>query len=226
LSSENASSKDFPKKALPGTSSSGLDDAPPPADLLRRGFDDPQGLLAEVFDVFHDRYWHLLNFRMDHRLMSRVDADDILQDAYLAAQQRIHHWIEKPKFSLFAWVRMIVVQSLIDVHRQHIGADMRCAGREVTLGGPRMPHTTAASLANGLAGNQTSPSGAAMRNESQEQLMAAISQMSEIDQEMIALRHFEGLSNKQAAEVLELSMTAASNRYVRAIAKLQEVLGD
>jgi RNA polymerase sigma-70 factor (ECF subfamily) len=48
--------------------------------------------------------------------------------------------------------------------------------------------------------------------------------MSELDQETIALRHFEGLTNSETAEVLGLSVTAASNRYVRALVRLREIL--
>ena len=201
-----------------------FDDLPPPKALVCRAADSPGTLLSEVFDVYHSTFWHLITFRMDRRLMARVDADDILQDGFLATKQRINHWVNDPKYSLFAWVRMTILQTMIDIHRRHLDADMRCAGREISLGGARMPNTTAISLAGGLASNRTSPSGVAMRQESADQLHQAIEMMSDTDQEMIALRHFEGLTNKQAAEVLGLNITAASNRYVRALDRLQEVL--
>ena len=101
---------------------------------------------------------------------------------------------------------------------------MRSAGREVSIRGPQYPQTTSVSLAAQLVGNQTSPSGAAQRDEASDALCRAIEQMSELDQETIALRHFEGLSNTETAEVLGISVTAASNRYVRAISRLKEIL--
>jgi DNA-directed RNA polymerase specialized sigma24 family protein len=42
--------------------------------------------------------------------------------------------------------------------------------------------------------------------------------------EVLALRHFEGLSNGETAAVLGLQKAAASNRYVRALKRLKEVL--
>jgi RNA polymerase sigma-70 factor (ECF subfamily) len=48
--------------------------------------------------------------------------------------------------------------------------------------------------------------------------------LSELDQEVLALRHFEELSNSETAEVLELSEQAASLRYVRALSRLKHVL--
>ncbi|TWU01937.1 sigma-70 family RNA polymerase sigma factor [Neorhodopirellula pilleata] len=201
-----------------------LDRNPPEPALLRRASEEPDVLLGEVFDVHHDTFWHLVTFRMDGRLMSRIDADDVLQDAYLAAKIRIEHWVQHPKHSLFVWTRMTVMQTLIDVHRRHLEAGKRSAGREISIGGARLPNTTAESLAGILAASQTSPSGRAIREESSAELQRAIETMSEIDQEMIALRHFEGLNNQQAAEVLGLSATAASNRYIRALSRLQAVL--
>jgi RNA polymerase sigma-70 factor (ECF subfamily) len=48
--------------------------------------------------------------------------------------------------------------------------------------------------------------------------------MDPIDQEVLALRHFEELTNSEVAEVLSIQQKAASIRYVRAIARLKDVL--
>ena len=49
--------------------------------------------------------------------------------------------------------------------------------------------------------------------------------MDPIDREILALRHFEELTNAETAEELEISVQAASKRYVRALTRLQKVLG-
>jgi RNA polymerase sigma-70 factor (ECF subfamily) len=48
--------------------------------------------------------------------------------------------------------------------------------------------------------------------------------MDPMDREILALRHFEELSNGEAAEVLGLSKTAANNRYMRALSHLRDLL--
>ena len=48
--------------------------------------------------------------------------------------------------------------------------------------------------------------------------------MDPMDREILALRHFEDLSNGEAAEVLGLSKTAANNRYIRALGRLRDLL--
>ncbi len=51
-----------------------------------------------------------------------------------------------------------------------------------------------------------------------------LDEMNETDREVLALRHFEELTNKETAEVLGIEPKAASIRYVRALACLKEVL--
>ena len=70
----------------------------------------------------------------------------------------------------------------------------------------------------------TSASKAVERAEIQLQLQAALNGMDEMDREIIALRHFEELSNVEAAQVLGLEPSAASKRYIRALKRLQEIL--
>ena len=64
----------------------------------------------------------------------------------------------------------------------------------------------------------------AERAERREQLQDALTRLDEIDREVLVLRHFEELTNLETAAVLELKPTAASNRYVRALRRLEEAL--
>ena len=179
--------------------------------------------LAEAFVMHRQRLWRIVNFRLDRRMAGRVDPDDVLQEAYLAAAKRIEHY-GKDKFSSpFLWLRIIVQQTLIDVHRRHIGAQARDAGREVPIFG-RYPQATSASLSIHLVGDWTSPSQAAARGELLDRVQAAIATMNSMDQEILALRHFEELTNGEVAEALHIEPKAASIRYVRALRRLKEVL--
>jgi RNA polymerase sigma-70 factor (ECF subfamily) len=48
--------------------------------------------------------------------------------------------------------------------------------------------------------------------------------MDPIDREVVVLRHFEELSNSEAADVLGIEASAASKRYIRAIRRLKAIL--
>lgn len=192
--------------------------------LLQRLRAGDERALAEAFDLHRERLWRTIQFRIDRRLAARVDPEDVLQEAYLGAAQRLAHLLKEPTWSLYLWLRWMVMQTLVDVHRRHLGAGRRDASREASLTFVGDCPATSVSLAGQLAGSMTPPSQAAARAELRVRLEAALATMSPLDQEIIALRHFEDLSNVEAANVLGLQSTAASNRYVRAIARLKEVL--
>lgn len=200
------------------TSTDGLTD-----ELAARLKDGSDSVLADLFSQHRDRLWRMVNFRLDRRLAGRVDADDILQEAYLAAAQRIHHYLENPSQSFFVWLRLITRQTLVDVHRRHLGAKMRNAGREAA-NRPGYPQATSVSLVAQLLGSMTSPSQAAVKAETTRQLEVAIEGMDPIDREVLALRHFEELTNSEVAEWLNIQQKAASIRYVRAVSRLKDIL--
>jgi RNA polymerase sigma-70 factor (ECF subfamily) len=200
------------------TSTDGLTD-----ELVTRLLEGNEEVLAELFSQHRDRLWRMVNFRLDRRLAGRVDADDILQEAYLAASKRIRHYLENPSQSFFVWLRLITRQTLVDVHRRHLGAKMRSAGRE-TANRPRYPMATSISLVAQLLGSMTSPSQAAVKAEMTRQLEVAIEEMDPIDREVLALRHFEELTNSEVAEWLDIQQKAASIRYVRAVTRLKDIL--
>lgn len=192
--------------------------------LVNRIIEGDRAALAELFDLHRNRLWRIVNFRMDPRLRGRVDADDILQEAFLNAVRRIDRFFREAAQSRFVWLRLIVTQTLADVHRAHLGTKKRNAGRDRSIHGSQSAGSTAASLSSCLAGKLTSPSGAAMRAEFGEIVDAAIESMPDLDREVLAMRHFEELTNRETACVLEITEQAASMRYVRALARLKEAL--
>ena len=192
--------------------------------LMRRLQQGDEHALAELFSQHRDRLWRMVNFRLDRRLGGRVDADDILQEAYLDAAQRIHHYLEDPSKSFFVWLRLVVSQTMIDIHRRHLGAKMRNADREVSMNRPAYTQATSVCLAAQLLGAMTSPSQAAVNAEMTRQVEEALETMDPIDQEVLALRHFEELTNSEVAESLGIQQKAASIRYVRAVSRLKDVL--
>jgi len=192
--------------------------------LVHQVMRDDKAALATLFDHYRERLWRILHFRMDTRLSSRVDTDDILQEAYLAAEQRLQHFVYDSPQGFFIWLRLIVNQTLIDVHRRHLGTQARDAAKERSLQSGWSAASTSFSLSFHLLGHMTSPSQAILRAELSEQLSVSLATLGDLDREILALRHFEELSNSETSHVLGLTEQAASARYVRAIARLRTVL--
>ncbi len=126
--------------------------------------------------------------------------------------------------SAYLWLRLIVAERLLILHRHNLGTQMRDAAREVSLRSSGPLAATTHSLANLLLGRLTSPTQAAIRAERQLRLQEARNGMDPLDREVLALRHFEELSNSEIAAVLGLTKTAASNRYIRALKRLKAIL--
>ena len=180
--------------------------------------------LTELFVRHRDRLRRMVRLRLDRRLLGRVDPSDILQEAYLDIVQRAEAYLADPTMPPFLWLRFLTAQKLVEMHRRHLGAQLRDAGREISLHRGALPQAESASLAHQLLGRLTSASQAAVRAELQTRLQVVLNGMDPIDREVLALRHFEELSNAETAEVLGLHKSAASNRYIRALKRLREIL--
>lgn len=195
---------------------------PEVAALVGRLRAGDQAALAVLFTRHRDKLRRMVQLRLDHRLAGRVSASDVLQEAYIDALRRIEHYFEKPDQPFFGWLRLVVGQRLADVHREHL-AQKRNAAQDVSIQGGA-PGADSACMAAFLLGNLTSPSHAATRNEAVARLEEALNQMDPVDREVLALRHFEELSNTETAMLLGIQPPAASKRYVRALARLKQIL--
>jgi RNA polymerase sigma-70 factor (ECF subfamily) len=180
--------------------------------------------LAELFDRHRDRLKRMIKLRLDRRLQGRVDASDVLQEAYLDLSQRLPEFSREAKYPVFLWMRLVAGQRLGQVHRKHLGAAMRNAELEVSLYQRALPQASTEFLASRLLGHFTSVSQHVLRAEQQIKLQELLNSMDEIDREILALRHFEELSNDEAAQVLEIQPGTASKRYIRALRRLKETM--
>lgn len=183
-----------------------------------------QEAFAKLFSIHRLRLKRMLANRIDARLLVRADLSDILQEAYIDALERIEHFLKKPELSFYVWLRQITIQRLIEVHRAHLLAEKRSVKSEMRFPQPRLNSTASHSWAKELVASQVSPSDAAIQDELVEKVEQSLNSMDPMDQEVLALRHFEELKNSEVASVLGLSPAAASNRYVRALKRLREAL--
>jgi RNA polymerase sigma-70 factor (ECF subfamily) len=194
-----------------------------PEDERRMLLEGGQTALASLFSAYRNRLERIVSFRLDPRIRGRIDASDILQEAYLEASDRLQSFLESTDVSFFVWLRQQTLQTLVDVHRRQF-RQKRDVNREIQFASNGMSDGTSVSIAQFLIGQLTTPSQAAMKAEELQALQEGLNSMNEVDREVLALRHFEHLGNHQVAEILGLTPTAASNRYLRAAARLSEIL--
>jgi RNA polymerase sigma-70 factor (ECF subfamily) len=200
-------------------------DSPPDLDALTHRLRAGDLRAAEeLFTACRDRLKRMVRLRLDRRLQGRLDASDVLQEAFIDVCKKAPDFAAKPDLSGYLWLRLVTSERLLILHRHHLSTQMRDAAQEVSLAHAGPPAASTHSLANLLLGRLTSPTQAAIRSERQLRLQEALNSMDAIDREVLALRHFEEMGNSEVAAVLSLSKTAASNRYIRALKRLKEIL--
>jgi len=186
--------------------------------LARLKAQDP-GAWDELLAIHRARLHRAVTFRLDRRLRGRVDASDVIQEACLEAHERLPEYLSRPTMPIHLWLRFLVGQRILIVHRQHLGTAMRDPGREQAWVG-----STADGLADHLLAAGPSPSEDAARAEAHAYLRAALDGMDDIDREVLTLRHFEQMTNVEVAQLMGIEPAAASKRYLRALGRLQEIL--
>jgi RNA polymerase sigma-70 factor (ECF subfamily) len=192
--------------------------------LARSASQGDDAAWEQLMTAYRARLRQMVALRLDQRLQGRIDASDVIQEAYIDAARRLQEYAANPTMPFFLWLRFLTGQRLLEQHRRHLGAKARDAGREISLYRGAFPETTTAHLAGHFLGRMASPSQAAILIEQKIRLQQALNSLEPIDCEILALRHFEQLSNGEAADVLQIDKSAASKRYARALLRLKDVL--
>jgi RNA polymerase sigma-70 factor (ECF subfamily) len=182
----------------------------------RAGDPHALGRLLAHHQVYLARFAEL---RLDPRLRARFDPADVVQEALLEALRRLPRYLEQPGLPFRLWLRQLVHDRLLNLRRDHAGTARRSVDREVAL-----PEGSAVDLAGQLLAAGSSPSQHLNRQELARRVREAMAALAEADREVLLLRHFEGLSNPEAAALLGLSAAAVSKRYGRAVLRLHEIL--
>lgn len=203
------------------------DMSPPPEqilDLVARAGRGDRVAFVELLERYRGRLRRMVALRLDPRLQGRVDASDVIQEGYLDAMSRLEEYARDPRVPFYIWLRFLVGQRVQDEHRRHLGTAGRDVGREVSIYRGAMPGASTGVLAARLLGELTSPSQAAQRAERRVRLQEALNLMDPLDREILVLRHYEQMTNGDAAAALGLDKSAASKRYIRALVRLKEIL--
>jgi RNA polymerase sigma-70 factor, ECF subfamily len=189
--------------------------------LLERAAKGDSKALEDLFSRYRKRLKRMVHLRLSRHLRGRLDESDVIQEAYLEAAKRLPDFLRDRPLPFFLWLRFLTGERIIDGHRRHLGAKMRDAAQEVSLHHGAMPAASSASLAARLLGRLTSPSRAAIKAETRIQVQTVLNGMDPLDREVLALRHFEQLSNVEVAQTLGINESTASSRYLRALKRLE-----
>ncbi len=201
----------------------------PDAENTERLLEQARGGNVEAVNTLlsahRDPLRRLIALRLDPALRRRVDASDIVQDVLVDANRRLPDYLQTSAMPFSLWLWHMARERLIDAHRRHRVAARRSLDREQPLAAAR-PDQSSLDLAAQLKDLELTPATAAMWHELEGRFHDALSRLEEKDREVICMRHFDQLSNQQVAQALGLSEPAAGMRYLRALRRLNVILGE
>lgn len=156
---------------------------------------------------------------LDPRVAPRIDDSDILQDALIRADQRLDQYVLDRPIPFYPWLRQIVREQIIEVHRKHLHAQRRSVYREQ----PNQLQPTDDSISafvTAFPADDSTPSVRASRAETRNMVRSALSRLSESDRQVLTMRYVEQMKIAELAELLEITEAAAKSRVRRALEKL------
>ena len=178
---------------------------------------------SQLLERHRDALRRMVGMRMDQILRRRLDASDIVQDVLVEANRRLTDYLASTGMPFQLWLRHLARDRLIDAHRRHHAA-RRNVARDQPLDHSPQADQSAFDLAALIRDRELTPAAAATHHELEIRFQAAIETLEEADREVVLMRHFEQLSNRDVALALNLTESAAGMRYLRAMRRLRSML--
>ena len=169
-----------------------------------------------------DRLKRMVAFRLDERLRGRVEASDVIQEAFLEASRRLDEYArEAAPMPPFLWLRFLTLQCLQITHRRHLGTKSRDAGREISIHGAASPAASPAASSAAIAAHLRVPGASGFPLGQRSAAGAVLPSSSAHTARAIGLRALVGGLSKvvdrphmKEDESMRLSITLAKNKTV------------
>jgi RNA polymerase sigma-70 factor (ECF subfamily) len=184
-------------------------------ELIRQG---QRHAVDQLLTRHRDDLIGFISVRFDPRLAGRVDPSDVVQESLLEAARRMDDFLERRPMPFRLWLRKTAYERLLDLRRHH-RRGRRSVDREVSL-----PDRSSLLLARPLLTGGASPGQEMEGREFAERVARAVASLSEADQEVLLMRHGEGMPFEEVACVLGIDSAAARKRFGRALIRLQRLL--
>lgn len=194
-----------------------------PEALLRQaqaGDTAAQGQLLELYR----RYLTLLaRVQIGQRLQGKVDAADVVQEAFLEAHRGFARFRGNSEGQLVVWLRQILAAKLADLFRRYLGTKGRDVRLECEIAGAL--DQSSVLLDRELVAPGSSPSEQAARREQAVLLADALAQLPDDYREVLVLRHLEELTFPEVATRMGKSQDSVEKLWMRGLARLRKILG-
>jgi RNA polymerase sigma-70 factor (ECF subfamily) len=185
-------------------------------ELALRGDREALGRLLEAERTALHR---LAERQLAGRIAVRMDASDVVQQAFLEAYRSFPQFVGQDARELVAWLQRILDNKIATAIRDHALLQKRNVSREQSMDDS---HEGGAPLKQGLDAGHSSPSQKAIRGEEAERLGQALTALPADQREAVRLRHLEGWPLADVAQHLGRSLTATAGLIKRGMHALRQ----
>jgi RNA polymerase sigma-70 factor (ECF subfamily) len=193
-------------------------------DLLCQARKGDRTAFGRLLESYRAYLLVLARVQIGRRLQGKVDAADVVQEAFLGAHRDFAQFRGTTEKEFLGWLRGILASLLANLVRHYQGTQRRDVRLERQLAVELEQSSQA--LDRGLAASQSSPSQQAARREESIRLAQALAQLPEEWRDLLILRHLEGLTFPEVAQRLGRTVDTIKKQWPRALARLRQVLGE
>ena len=138
--------------------------------------------------------------RIGARIQARIDPDDVLQEAYIAAFEHLNNCEFEGPGGFYKWLQTIAINELNERIRA-LHRDKRAIDREL-IQPVNVGHSSYQGLLNGVSAGYLTPSRHLRQSEAVAALMTSLARLKQEQRTVIRLRFLEGKPVRQIAEEL------------------------
>jgi len=179
--------------------------------------------LGRLLELYRNYLRLLARIEIGKRMQGKVDASDVVQDAFLDAHRYFPNFRGTEEGQFTAWLREILAGTLANQVRRYFGTQARDPRMEV--GFAQDLDQSNVGLANILVDSGTSPSRQIDRREQSLLVAEALGRLPEHYQTVIVLRHLEGLTFPEIAIRMDKSVDSVEKLWLRGLTRLRKAFG-
>jgi RNA polymerase sigma-70 factor (ECF subfamily) len=179
---------------------------------------------GQLLDQYRNYLTLLARVHIGRQIQGKADAADVVQETFLEAHRGFPGFKGHSEGEFVQWLRRILATTLAHLIRRYLGTQARDVRLERQLA--EELDESSRVLDRGLAAPEDSPSQQAVVKEQGVLLADAMEQLPQDYREVLTLRHLESLTFPEVARRMNRTVDSVEKLWVRALARLRQVLGD
>jgi RNA polymerase sigma-70 factor, ECF subfamily len=195
-----------------------------PKTLFETAMGGDPSALGQLLELYRAYLKTLANAKLHATLRGKVDASDVVQETCMEAVRTISSFRGSTPTEFAGWLRGILAHRISKTVRRYLGTQQRNIQIERSM--RQDLDASSDNLERFIATNEDSPSQVLEWSETVLQLANAIESLPEDYRKVVMLRNVQDRPFREVANEMGRSIDSVEKLWVRALAKLKELIGE